>query len=173
MYVGAAGVIWAFDYLRRKGATKREFDFKPTVPLLMERTQAEMSSMGDYGRTGSLLFGDLGTALVAMRLAPSASLVETIGARVMANFDLPVRELMWGTAGSMLACIFMAELTGEERWRDLFASQAVRILDELTDTENGPMLPGPVWSAQPMAWSRAWIRRQHDPFDARLGLALR
>ena len=139
LYWGAAGVIWALDYLRREGATKREIDFRPTLPRLLERTRAEMSTMGDYAETGSLLFGDLGSALVAMRLAPQPSLADIVHARVASNANFPVRELMWGTPGSMLACIEMTEWTGETRWRDLFVAQADRLLGELTDGRHGPM----------------------------------
>jgi hypothetical protein len=39
----------------------------------------------------------------------------------------------------MLACIFMDMMTGEARWRSLFATQAVRLLEELEDTDLGPL----------------------------------
>jgi hypothetical protein len=46
---------------------------------------------------------------------------------------------MWGLPGSMLACIFMDALTGEARWRALFVTQAARLLEELEDTDLGPL----------------------------------
>ena len=73
-YTGAAGVIWALDYLKRNGATGRIFDFRPALPGLLERTRAQMSTRGDYGDLGSLLFGDLGAGLVCMMQAPSPAL---------------------------------------------------------------------------------------------------
>jgi hypothetical protein len=39
----------------------------------------------------------------------------------------------------MLACIFMHEMTGEARWRSLFATQAERLLGELVETDCGPL----------------------------------
>ena len=71
-YVGAAGVIWALDYLHRIGATRAVEDFRPVLPKLLERTIAAFASNSptDYAKHGSLLFGDMGAALVAMRLPP-------------------------------------------------------------------------------------------------------
>jgi hypothetical protein len=138
-YMGAAGMIWGLDYLRRVGATTAGIDFGPVLARLLETTQAEMATYDDYATTGSFLFGDLGTALVVMRLAPTRSLADLVYARAEANRRLPVRELMWGTPGSMLACVHMAEMTDEPRWRTLFAVQAERLLDELEETAHGPL----------------------------------
>ncbi|HEX9325148.1 MAG TPA: LanC-like protein [Reyranella sp.] len=139
LYGGAAGVVWGLDYLRRIGATKAAVDFRPVLPRLLQTTQVEMTAFGGYAKNGSFLFGDLGTALVIMRLAPAAPIADLIHARAEGNTHLPVRELMWGMAGSMLAAIHMAELTGESRWASLFAVQAERLLGELEETPEGPL----------------------------------
>jgi hypothetical protein len=69
VYWGAAGVIWALDYLRRIDATRAAKDFRPVLPKLLERTVTafESNSPTDYAKHGSLHFGDMGAALVAMR----------------------------------------------------------------------------------------------------------
>ena len=54
-----------------------------------------------------------------MRLAPTSSLADLVHTRAEANIRLPIRELMWGMPGSMLAAIHMAEMTREPRWRGL------------------------------------------------------
>ncbi|UPK02037.1 LanC-like protein [Bradyrhizobium sp. 170] len=138
-YKGAAGVIWALDYLHRVGATRVAEDFRPAIPRLMERTIAdfEISFPTDYEKHGSLLRGDMGSALLAMRLAPTTSLADLVHSRAEANNELPIRELMWGMPGSMLAAIHMAEMTQETRWRVLFEMQAARLLAELEDTPQG------------------------------------
>ncbi|HYX02423.1 MAG TPA: lanthionine synthetase, partial [Reyranella sp.] len=74
VYLGAAGMIWGLDYLRRVGATTAAIGFGAVLPRLLARTQAEMATYGDYSTTGSLLLGDLGTALVVMRLAPTQAI---------------------------------------------------------------------------------------------------
>jgi hypothetical protein len=115
-YIGAAGVIWGIDYLGRVGATKARFDFRPVLSRLTEANQAEIKRSH-----GSLLFGDLGVALLIMRVAPTFAIADRVYARADANTTLPVRELMWGMPGSMIACCHMAAMTAEPRWRVLFA----------------------------------------------------
>jgi len=147
IYMGAAGMIWALEYLRRVGANKTPFDFRPYLTQLLEKTRAEMQSYGSYSVTGSLLLGDMGTALMIMRLAPSPAIADIIAARANANTQLPIRELMWGMAGSMMACLAMSEITGEmtgqmtgeERWRRIFETQAERLLGDLEDKADGPI----------------------------------
>ena len=60
-YWGAAGVIWALDYLHRIGAVSVAEDFRSVLPLLLERTLAAFESLSptDYAKHGSLLFGIL------------------------------------------------------------------------------------------------------------------
>jgi hypothetical protein len=138
LYFGATGVIWGIDYLGRVGATKTRFEFRPILRRLMEANQAEFARL-KYAAHGSLLFGDLGTALVVMRLDPTTAVADLVYARADANTTLPVRELMWGMPGSMIACCEMAAMTAEPRWRTLFEIQAARLLGELEETDDGPL----------------------------------
>jgi hypothetical protein len=139
-YYGATGMIWGLEYLRRVGATRADIDFRPVLAHVLDANRAQFTRENyHYADHGSLLFGDMGTALVVMRLAPSPAAADLIEARTKANLVLPVRELMWGMPGSMLACVHMAEMTGEPRWRALFGTQASRLLDELEETTNGPI----------------------------------
>ena len=149
-YYGAAGVIWALDYLHRIGATRVADDFRPVLPKLLERTIAnfESNSPADYAKHGSLLFGDMGAALLAMRLAPTSSLADLVYKRAEANNGLPIRELMWGMPGSMVAAVHMAEMTQEARWRGLFEVQAARLLAELEDTPQGPLWTQDLYGAK-------------------------
>jgi hypothetical protein len=138
-YFGATGMIWGIDYLGRVGATKARFDFRPALPRLMDANRAELPDYGKYAEHGSLLFGDLGTALLVMRLDPSPATADLIHARADANTSLPLRELMWGTPGSMIACVHMDAMTAEPRWPALFSIQAARLLDDLKETDHGPL----------------------------------
>jgi len=133
LYLGAAGIIWALDYLRRAGAAKAKFDFRSSLGVLLEASKAPLAGYEDHAVHGSLLSGDLGTALLVMRLSPSPDIADHIHARARANTSLPIRELMWGMPGSM------HEMTGETRWRELFVTQAKRLLDDLEETANGPL----------------------------------
>ena len=151
IYFGAAGVIWGLEHLRRLGAIEADFDFHRYVPQLLAKTLAEMAAFEDYAINGSLLFGDLGTALLAMRLAPSSTIAELVYTRADANTHLPIRELMWGMPGSMLACLFMHQMTNERRWRPLFEVQAARLLADLRESADGP-----IWEQD--------LYRQHTKF---------
>ena len=157
-YTGAAGVIWALDYLHRIGATRFAKDFRPVLPKLLERTIAafENNSPADYAKHGSLLKGDMGAALLAMRLAPTSSLADLVHRRAEANTGLPIRELMWGMPGSMLAAIHMAGMTGEPRWRGLFEVQAARLLAALEDTPQGPL-----WTQELYGENDRWLGPVH------------
>ena len=139
IYVGAAGVIWALEYLKRVGTTKANFEFRPYLLQLLERTKREMATYEDYANNGSLLFGDMGTALLIMRLEPSSTLADLIHTRAAANTHLPIRELMWGMPGSMLACLSMSEITGEARWQAIYKTQAERLIADLQETPDGPI----------------------------------
>ena len=139
LYMGAAGVIWALDYLAGMRAARRHRSLVTLRHPLVDAAQLQRAALGDYGLHGSLHFGDFPALLVAMRLHPDAATADAIHARASDNNNLPVRELMWGLPGSMLACIFMDALTGEARWRALFVTQAARLLEELEDTDLGPL----------------------------------
>ena len=136
-YFGATGMIWGIDYLA-VGVTKARFDFRPVLPRLLEASQAEFAKW-KYAAHGSLLFGDIGAALVVMRLDPASAIADLVYARADANTTLPVRELMWGVPGSMIACCHMAAMTAEPRWRALFAVQAARLLGDFEETDDGPL----------------------------------
>jgi hypothetical protein len=138
-YFGATGMIWGIDYLGRVGATRAQNDFRPVLAHLMEANRAELPSYQDYAAHGSLLFGDLGAALTIMRLDPSPATADLVYARAEANMALPLRELMWGTPGSMIACLHMAAMTAEPRWWALFKNQAARLLEDLEETDRGPL----------------------------------
>jgi hypothetical protein len=138
IYFGAAGVLWALDHLRRAGAVDFGQDFRGLLPRLLTLARAEQAA-GPYPQHASLLFGDLGVLLLMMRLGADPSVADAIAARVADNDALPLLELMWGTAGSMLACVLMNETTGEDRWGAVFNQQARRLLDDLEATADGPL----------------------------------
>ncbi len=155
LYCGAVGMVWALDYLARTGASSRRYDFRPVLPRLLEALREEFPNIG-YGSHGSLHFGELGAALVAMRLDPAPAHADVVYAHAEANSGQPIRELMWGLPGSMLACIFMGEMTAEARWRDLYATQAARLLDDLQETPKGPL-----WTQDLYGRHQQWLGPVH------------
>ncbi|HKA41838.1 MAG TPA: LanC-like protein [Burkholderiales bacterium] len=156
LWVGAAGVIWGLDYLARSGVTHPRLDFGPVLPRLLEVGAAELSTRGDYAAHGAFLLGDLGTALVAMRIGGSAEIADLVYERCARNAALPIRELMWGLSGSMLACIHMHAMTHEPLWRHLFSAQAARLLDDLEET-----VLGPLWNVDLYGNVQPWLGPVH------------
>jgi hypothetical protein len=138
LYFGATGVLWALDHLRRVGAAEFGHDFRALLPRLLALNREEHAA-NPYPQHASLLCGDVGVLLLMARLAPDPSVADELFERVAANDALPLLELLWGTPGTMLACVGMADLAGEERWRDAYRAQARRLLDDLAPTEFGPL----------------------------------
>jgi lantibiotic modifying enzyme len=128
LYVGAAGVIWALDVLRRRAHAATQIDLAAAAA----RTLAAFREAPDFmaGEVlpswpeSALLTGETGILLVAWRLAPSADLERALLESVQRNVDNDANELMWGVPGTLLAARALAEWTGEERWRDAVAESA-------------------------------------------------
>jgi len=142
LYFGAAGVLWALDFLKREGAADHALDIPSLLPRLLEVNRAQYAAIAPDSkiepRRPSYLFGDIPMLLMMIRAgAPGAA--DELFARIDDNLDLPVLELMWGFAGNMLASIFAAELTGDDRWRDLYLAQARLVLADLEDADHGPL----------------------------------
>jgi hypothetical protein len=122
LYVGAAGVVWALDELRRRGLSSGSLDLPAAARNALDRFRAEP----DYftgaelpeERRSSLFGGELGPALVAFRLSRDQELATDMHELVLANLGNPVNDLMWGVAGSLLAARAMHGWTEDERWLD-------------------------------------------------------
>lgn len=128
LYVGAAGVLWALDELRRRGHVETKLDLADLAVRNLELFRARPDFMKGMKlptpRESSLLEGETGTLLIAWRLAPSDELADDLLARVRANVENEAEEVMWGTPGTLIAARLMLEWTGEERWRDAWNESA-------------------------------------------------
>ncbi len=128
LYVGAAGVIWALDALRRRGHAETAIDLAAAALRTLEAWRG-LPDFADWPDLPSrphaaLLTGESGVLLVAWRLAPSAELADQLFARARENIDNEAIEVMWGAPGTMLAAQAMLEWTGEERWADVWRESA-------------------------------------------------
>ena len=155
VYFGAAGVAWALDHLHRIGAPVDAHDLSPVLATALVRNAPWFAATG-YPGNASLLMGELGIRLVAMRVAPELGLADKIYVLAAANTDLPTVELMWGLPGSMLACVHMDAMTGDARFKALFQVQASRLLGELETTESGP-----IWTQHLYGLTRRWLGPVH------------
>ena len=133
LYCGAAGVVWALDYLDAVGAATSP-SFAPHLDALRERNRARLAATpGD--NAGSYLMGDLPIEMMAWEDAPTAERADRIAALIEANVEHPARELMWGSPGSLLAAALMHRRSGDERWARLFRRIAQRLREQLLWSE--------------------------------------
>src|SRR5688572_8224242 len=72
LYFGAAGVLWALDYLNAVGATAMQRDYADSLVDLAMKNRAALHLGAPH--TNSYLMGDVGILMVQWRLAPSAVL---------------------------------------------------------------------------------------------------
>jgi hypothetical protein len=118
IYFGGAGVIQALDALRRRGLADLRRDYVSYLE------QPYVADWPEYDHERSLLMGDTGIRLVLQRLAPSADNADRLEALIRANAQDERREVMWGSPGTMLAAAALHELSGEERWLELWRESA-------------------------------------------------
>jgi hypothetical protein len=123
LYVGAGGVLFALDVLRRRGHAETRLDLPALAlgTLELQRTKPDYPKVipvFPQPREAALLCGESGLVLLAYRLAPSSGLADDLHALVRANVSNEAEEVMWGAPGTLIAARVMLEWTGEDRWRE-------------------------------------------------------
>lgn len=134
LYFGAAGVIWALNYLHRVGATTMTHDFSNTLADLasQNRDDLNLSEPSSF----SYMMGDVGIQLVQWRNKPTEELDGKIFHSIEQNITNPATEFMWGAPGTMLAALFMYDYTSDERWKELYVQNVGQILSELVKVKD-------------------------------------
>lgn len=108
LYVGAAGVVFALDDLRRRGLAETTLDLPSVAASTLERWRAEPDYMeGEVlpePPESALFLGETGILLVChlLGLDVDAELEARIRANVGSN---ETEELFWGTPGTLLAAV--------------------------------------------------------------------
>jgi lantibiotic modifying enzyme len=119
LYVGAAGVIWALDTLRRRGHAETSLDLASAALRTLELERAEPDSTADeHYHPAALLRGEIGPVLVAYRLAPDPELANELHELMRANVGNPTDDVMWGAPGTLLAALALRDWTAEPRWEE-------------------------------------------------------
>jgi Lanthionine synthetase C-like protein len=120
LYVGAAGVIWALDALRRRGHAETSLDLAAAAlgTLELERAEPDVMAGETHYHPAALLRGETGPLLVAFRLAPDPALADDLQTLIRANLVNPTDDVMWGIPGTLIAALAMGEWTGEPRWEE-------------------------------------------------------
>lgn len=130
LYFGKAGVLWAIDYLQTSGAVDSTFDIATHLDATLAQNRQRYPQVSPYPEQSSYLFGELPLLLLQYKCAPSDDKANEIWRSIHQNDTQPIRELMWGIAGSMLAAYFMHQWSQESRWQDIFKAQAALLLQE-------------------------------------------
>jgi lantibiotic modifying enzyme len=119
LYVGAAGVIWALDALRRGGHAESSLDLADAAlrTLELKRVAPDFTADEHY-HPAALLTGETGPLLIAFRLAADPALADDLHALIRANIANKTDDIMWGVPGTLLAALAMREWTGEPRWEE-------------------------------------------------------
>jgi hypothetical protein len=124
IYLGGAGVVQALTALQRRGVAEVRRDYIP----YLERPYDPDFPEDDHER--SLWMGETGIRLVLQRLAPSSENADRLEALIRGNIRDERCELMWGSPGTMLAAGALHELSGEERWLELWEESAAWLREQ-------------------------------------------
>jgi lantibiotic modifying enzyme len=136
LYHGAAGVIWALNYLNETGAVALKRDYLPTVRELIPRNRDDLDKYPELKRymgaeVSSYLLGETGILLLQFKLEPS----EDVARQIYAHLETRIgdrRGIAWGGAGAILAALFMYERNDDARWKDLFLRDFASLYDQWT-----------------------------------------
>lgn len=134
LYHGACGVIWALCYLEATGAASLVRSYAEHVEPLRRGTREWLSSFGSRD-FASYLMGETGILLLGYGMNSARQSAMQLEERIRANLDNPTRELMWGSPGTLLAALFIHELTGEARWASLYRETARQLRSQLLWSE--------------------------------------
>src|SRR5215212_9027287 len=119
LYVGAAGVLWALDALRRRGYADGALDHGDAARRLVARWREQPDFIQAEGfelpepREAAFLAGGSGVLLVAWRLAPSDELADDLHARAMHEWTGDAR---WADAWRECADALLARRDAEGLW---------------------------------------------------------
>lgn len=121
LYHGAAGAIWALQWLAAQGAADRvdlDLDLTGAVAALAEHSRRFIDASGT--ERASYLLGDAGVLLLQWKNHPSPDTADALFALVRGNLHNKAREALWGSPGTLVAALHMIEATQEARWVTLF-----------------------------------------------------
>ena len=136
LFVGAGGLAWALDRLRRDGHAETTLDVNAVARRALARYREEPDVLGNEVPTparSSLFNGEAGLVLIAWLLEPSDELATDLLELVRLNIGNEANELMWGVPGTLLAARVLYARTGEERWRAAIEESERALRDERDD----------------------------------------
>lgn len=132
-YFGTSGVSWALDYLRRNDVVDIEFNLKYALTKQLVNCQEQWPNM-PHSENASYLFGDFPILMMQYQQSKDYRLLDELYKKITVNNSQPTRELMWGSAGTMIALTHLHRwLPDDPRWQEAYLVQATRLIDELQE----------------------------------------
>jgi hypothetical protein len=127
VYHGAAGIAWALGELADGGYCEPVVD-RALVEALEAKHAAEPDPY-EYAANG-VWFGPAGALAVAEHRWPDEARRDRLFELARASLTDPALDIMFGHPGYMALAAELHARTGEERWAELWAAGAGRLLDE-------------------------------------------
>jgi Lanthionine synthetase C-like protein len=158
LYLGGSGVIGALHELQRRGLVELERDYVPYLD------RDYVPDYPDDDHQLGLHFGETGIRLVLQRLAPSSANADRLAELIADNAHDEHRELMWGSAGTMLVAAELHGSTGELRWAELWQESA-SWLEAERDPESG------IWTQRIVGKEARYLGPAHGFAGCMLALA--
>lgn len=157
LYFGKGGVLWAIHYLQTVGAIDSAFGIAGQLGETLKKNYQSYPKVSPYPEQSSYLVGELPLLLLQYKLSPSEERAIEILQSIHKNDSQPVRELMWGMSGSMLAAYFMYQWTQEPRWQKVFKAQSNLLLQEWQPVDN----VGCLWTVDLYGSHQQWLGPVH------------
>jgi Lanthionine synthetase C-like protein len=136
LFVGAGGLAWGLDRLRRSGHAETALDLSAVAQRALARYREapviQLEELPTPARS-SLFNGEAGLVLVAWLLEPADELASDLHELVRQNIGNEANELMWGVPGTLLAARVLHARTREERWRAAVEESVQALHDERDD----------------------------------------
>jgi hypothetical protein len=136
LFVGAGGLAWGLDRLRRSGHAETALDLSAVAQRALARYREapviQLEELPTPARS-SLFNGEAGLVLVAWLLEPADELASDLHELVRQNIGNAANELMWGVPGTLLAARVLHARTREERWRAAVEESVQALHDERDD----------------------------------------
>jgi hypothetical protein len=156
LYYGAAGIAWALGELADDGYVAPGLVGRELVEPLEARLLADPDDP-ELG-VGGVWSGLPGVLAVAEHRWPDASRRDRLYELGRASLGSPALELLYGHPGHMALAAQLYARTGEERWAELWAAGAERLLDEWRYDE---ALEAWLWTQRLLRGERRYLGAAH------------
>ena len=137
LFVGAGGLAWGLERLRRSGHAETALELAAVGRRALARYRSEPDLIQGEELPApvrsSLFMGEAGLVFVAWLLDPADELASELFELVRQNIGNEANELMWGVPGTLLAARVLHARTREERWRAAVEESVQALRDERDD----------------------------------------